>query len=335
MDTPFQAARGIAVSILCSTMFLASARAADSLSEPWSGADATDDPAYRKAIKEGLAEYDALHFEEARSLFRRAHSISPNARTLRGLGMTSFELRDYVSAVRNLSAALQDKRKPLSAEQRVHTQDLLDRSRMFVDTYTLTVSPANARVIIDGHAPEFESDGTLLFGFGTHTLEASARGRAVRSVPIAVRGGERKELSVTLALASAVGARSGDARVAEVVTAARPEPAVASNRSAAAWLWASGGAALLAVGAGIYWLRQNSQLNSCRNPLSPWACTNESTLKTQWNVGLGATVGTGAAALTMALIGILSWDFGHPPAANHSALGCNVGPLSIACARSF
>jgi len=32
---------------------------------------------YRKAIKEGLAEYDALHFEEARSLFRRAHEISP------------------------------------------------------------------------------------------------------------------------------------------------------------------------------------------------------------------------------------------------------------------
>jgi tetratricopeptide (TPR) repeat protein len=325
----------MAVVVLCSTMFLHSARAADDLSGPWSGGDATEEPAYRKAIKEGLAEYDALRFEEARSLFRRAHSISPNARTFRGMGMTSFELRDYVSAVRNLSAALQDKRKPLSAEQRIQTRELLDRSRMFLDVCTLTVSPPKARVIIDGHAPEFEPDGTLLLGFGAHTLEARAPGMATRSLPINVRGGERRVLAVTLAPASVAGVGSANARVAQVVTAAKPASTVSSNRSAAAWLWASGGTALLAAGAGIYWARQNSQLNSCRNPLNHWACTNESTLKTQRNIGLGATVGTGAAALTMALIGILSWNSGHPSAPNHSALGCVVSPSSIACERSF
>ncbi len=186
-------------------MHLPSARAAVDLSEPWSGVDATDAPAYRKTIKAGLAEYDALHFEEARNLFQHAHSISPNARTFRGIGMASFELRDYVLAVRNLSAALRDKRKPLSAEQRTQTQDLLDRSRMFVDVYTLTISPAEASVIIDGRAPEFEPDQTLLLGFGSHTLEARAPGMADRSLPIIVRGGERKELTVTLAPAAAAG----------------------------------------------------------------------------------------------------------------------------------
>jgi hypothetical protein len=309
-------------------MFLQSARAADSL-------DATDEPAYRKAIKQGLAEYKALHFEEARSLFRRAHSISPSARTFRGMGMTSFELRDHVSAVRNLSAALQDKRKPLSAEQRMDTQDLLDRSRRFVDLYRLTVSPPDARVLIDGHAPEFEPDGTLLFSSGTHTLDASAPGMAVRSLSINVRGGERKELSVTLEPALAGGARSADARVAQVVTAAKPAHAAESNGAAAAWLWAGGGAALLAIGGSIYWLTQNSHLNSCRNPSGRLECTDEPTIKTQWNIGLGVTLGTGAAALTMALIGILSWNSRPPPAARRSALGCTVSPFSIACARSF
>jgi hypothetical protein len=330
----FQPARGIAVAFaaLWSTTFLPPARAADSPTQPRSTADASDEPAYRKAIEEGLAEYDARHFEEARSLFRRAHEISPNARTFRGIGMTSFELRDYVSAVRNLSAALQDQRKPLTAEQRKNTQALLDRSRMFVDVYTLTMSPPNARVIIDGHAPEFEPDGTLVFGFGTHTVEASARGMAVRSFPVNVRGGERKELSVTLERASAAGVRSADASAGQVGMASKPG---ASNAGAAAWLWAGGGAALLATGAGIYWINRNTDLSSCRSPAAGWRCTNESTIKTQRNIAVGATVGAGAAAVTMALIGILSWDYGPPSPKKHSALDCTASPFGISCARSF
>jgi tetratricopeptide (TPR) repeat protein len=82
------------------------------------------DARYRSTLKDALAEYDANHFEEARVLFRRAHEINPNARTLRGIGMASFELRDYVAAVRTLSAALVETRKPLSAEQRTHAQGL-------------------------------------------------------------------------------------------------------------------------------------------------------------------------------------------------------------------
>jgi hypothetical protein len=313
-------------------MFTQAALAAHNLTEPSSGADAAEDPAYRTAIKEGLAEYDAHHFEEARSLFRRAHEISPNARTFRSIGMTSFELRDYVSAVRNLSAALLDQRKPLSTEQREHSQALLARSRAFVDGYTLTVSPRDARVIIDGHAPEFEPDGTLLFGFGLHTVEVSAHGMEVRSLPISVRGGERRELSVTLTPASAGGARSADGGLA---TAMKPGPGGVSNGSAAAWLWASGGTALLAGGVGIYWFTRDSQLNSCHNPAAGYLCTNDSALKTQRNVALGVTVGTGVAAVTMAIIGIISWNWGTPSATSHSALACGLSPFSVACARSF
>jgi len=334
----FQAARvrAIVMVILCSTVFLHAARAAESITDPGGGADGADDPAYRKAIKEGLAEYASLHFEEARSLFRRAHRISPNARTFRGIGMASFELRDYVAAMRNLSAALKDNRKPLSPEQRKHAQDLLDRSRIMVDVYTLTVSPSSARVLIDGRAPELDTDGVLLLGVGLHNLEASAPGMAVRSLPINVRGGERKELSVTLEPAFADGGRTTGGGATRVGTVTRPAPAVTSNRAATAWLLAGGGAALLAVGSGIYWGIQNSQLNSCRHPPNSGVyCNSESDIKLQRNIAIGATVGTGAAALTMALIGILSWHSGPMPAKKHSALDCTVGPFGIVCGGSF
>jgi hypothetical protein len=333
--SPLPVGRGIAVALAAFglAMFLPTAHADDTVAKSRSAVDAADEPAYRKTIEEGLAEYDARHFEEARSLFRRAHDISPNARTFRGIGMTSFELRDYVSAVHNLSAALQDVRKPLSDEQREHTQDLLDRSRIFVDVYTLTVSPKNSRVLIDGRTPELESNGTLMFGLGQHTVEVSAPGMRTRSLPINVRGGERKELSVTLEPASA--APPASAGAAPVVTAKKPLPAVASNGSAATWLWASGGAALVAVGAGIYWSTRETQLDHCRNaaPLAP--CTNKSTLTTWRDVALGTTIGAGAAALTMALIGILSWNSGPAAGQTHSALDCTVSPLGITCGRSF
>jgi len=330
----FRAVRVIAVAcaILCPTMFAPTARAADRMTESLAPADAADDPAYRKAVKEGLAEYAALHFEEARSLFRRAHRISPNARTFRGIGMTSFELRDYVAAVRNLSAALKDNRKPLSPEQRKHAQDLLDRSRMLVDAYSLTVSPRDARVLIDGRAPEIDADGMLLLSVGLHNLEVSAPGMTLRSLPINARGGERKELSVTLEPAF-----SGEARTAATATPKAPatRPA-ASNRAATAWLLVGGGAALLAVGSGIYWAMQNSQLNSCRHPANPHdSCDTESLLKLQRNVGIGATAVTGAAAVTMALIGILSWHSASPDAKKHSALDCSVGPFGLACGGRF
>jgi tetratricopeptide (TPR) repeat protein len=154
------------------------AGASELLPSPFAGPDTDDKAGYQKIIREGVAEYQAGRFEEALSLFRRAHEMSPSSRTFRGIGMASFELRDYVTAVRGLSAALQDKRKPLSSEQRKDAQGLLDRSLVFVDVYAVKLLPRTARLLVDGRTPELEPDGTLLLGFGVHAFEASASGWA-------------------------------------------------------------------------------------------------------------------------------------------------------------
>jgi len=324
---------GLGLAVLLSMAFLQTARAADKTLEP---SEASEDPAYRRAIKEGLAEYAALHYEEARSLFRHAHEISPNARTFRGIGMTSFELRDYVAAVRNLSAALKDPRKPLSPEQSKNAQELLDRSRMLVDVYSLTVSPRHARVLIDGRAPELDADRTLLLGVGLHNLEVSAPGMIMRSLPINVRGGERKELSVTLERVSVASARPTEPAGIRQATEAKPTPKAVSNRTATTWLLAGGGAALVAGGFGIYWATRQSQLQTCRRLSSPMVeCDAEGAITTERNVGIGATLGAGAAALTMGIIGILSWNSQPPAAKKHSALDCTVSPFGVTCGGFF
>ena len=42
---------------------------------------------YKQLIQQALGEFRRQNWPEARVLFRRAHALSPNARTLRGMGV--------------------------------------------------------------------------------------------------------------------------------------------------------------------------------------------------------------------------------------------------------
>jgi hypothetical protein len=322
---------------LCACVVLALVLAsAVALAEEGSTPDA--DARYRSTLKDALAEYDASHFEEARILFRRAHEINPNARTLRSIGMASFELRDYVAAVRALSAALVETRKTLNSEQRTHAQGLLERSRMYVDIYSLKISPADARVLIDGRAPDAEPDGTLLLGFGTHNLEVSKPGFVLRAMVVNVRGGERKELAMTLERKPVPAAVPAAPIATEVARSSSTAPQEhGEGHSGVAWFIAAGGAALLSAGAGTLWVIQNQELTRCHNP-PPHGylpCNNESAISGRRNLAIGATLGTGAVAITMAVIGMLSGDSEGTAPSARSALSCTVLPSGLLCSKSF
>jgi hypothetical protein len=294
------------------------------------------DARYRTTLKDALAEYDANHFEEARILFRRAHEINPNARTFRSIGMASFELRDYVAAVRALSAALMETRKPLSAEQRSHAQGLLERSRMYVDIYALKISPADARVLIDGRAPDPEPDGTVLLGFGSHNLEVSKPGFVLRTMTVNVRGGERKDLAMTLER-KPVSTVQPTAVATEVARSSTSGAGALSSHgeghSAAAWFIAAGGAALLSGGSAGMWILENKELTNCHR--IPDRCNNGGTIVSMRNLYVGATLGTGAAAITLAVIGMLRGDSAGTASSARSALSCTVLPSGVLCAKSF
>src|SRR5262245_19269943 len=121
-------------------------------------------------IGDAVAEYDAGHFQEARALFRQAHERQPTARTLRGIGMCSFELRDYVEATRALTQSLREQRRPLTSEQKRHAEALLARAHTFVGRYTVKVKPEGASLFVDGKPADLETDGVLLLPFGRHQL---------------------------------------------------------------------------------------------------------------------------------------------------------------------
>ena len=155
-------------------------------------------PAYENAIAQAVAEFGAGRWEEARALFKRAHQIEPNARTLRGMGMTAFELRMYVVALRELEAAVQDTRKPLTEAQRRSAQALIERTNAFVGRHQLVLEPAHAKPYVDGQPVQFEPGAVVLLDIGEHELRVVADGYRTATRRLRVEGGQRAVLRVTL-----------------------------------------------------------------------------------------------------------------------------------------
>ncbi|MCB9593809.1 MAG: hypothetical protein H6719_13835 [Sandaracinaceae bacterium] len=147
---------------------------------------------YEQLIEEALSESANGNWEDARAAFRQAHAAFPNARTERGIGMVSFEIRDYVDSVRHLRRALSNEVRPLTEEQRTEVQSLLTRALGRVAIFSLANVPEGADITIDGRAVEPEDDGTLMLPIGEHAVVVSGAHRWESSIP--VRGGENAPL---------------------------------------------------------------------------------------------------------------------------------------------
>ena len=307
---------------------------------------ADDDTPVSVLIGDAVAEYDAGHFQEARALFRQAHEKSPTARTLRGIGMCSFELRDYVEAARALGASLRETRRPLTAEQKRHAEALLSRANTFVGRFTVKVKPESASLFVDGHPAELEPDGVLLLPFGRHTLSlrCASCAPAEKDQDIEVSGGEHK--TVELELAPAPATATADASGAGAAGAGASGGTVISPPGGAhdatveqshAHAWLAGGAVVAALGAGgsaLWWRDQQHQLDICHNNAPAMqVCGNGSDINTRRNVAMGLTIGLGAVAVISGVAAALLWPHGNnetPP-----AVACLPTNNSISCAFRF
>ncbi len=301
--------------------------------------------AYPQLIEQALAEFEHKNWPEARVLFRRAHELSPNARTLRGMGVVSYEMRDYVSAVRELSAALEDPRQPLTAAQRREVRTLLSRAQTFVAVYQIRVSPEDATLRLDGVPLEREPDGSVLLSFGPHTLTASKQGFESGQSQLSVQGGERGEIALTLSEERAPVAQEPSPKTPPVTTAHEPDKAPRATDVAKAgsegklrYTWvALGAGALFGAGAAGLWFLGKNDLDAldarCERAAAQGSPCERGETNTDaieryqilTNVALGLTAG---AVLTASVLAYFEW-----PREREIALG--VGPTSVSVAGAF
>jgi len=188
----------LGVSVLC----LAPAVHADDAqaAKPAAQAPAQDiePPGYAIAIDTAVSEHDAGHFAEARTYFVRAHQLYPNARTLRGLGMVEFELRNYGESARYLEEALASQAKPLDDKLRKETQGLLARARAYIGEVHVAVDPGSATVMVDGVTVASGPEASFTLVVGDHELEFRAHGRLSEKRALHINGGEETSMRVVL-----------------------------------------------------------------------------------------------------------------------------------------
>lgn len=191
---PTHAVCALACALLLQVLLLQTPVRADERAER---AAASSD--YESLVESALREYRAHRFPEARSLFTQAHAVSPNARTLRGLGMVEFELRHYVESERLLERALAETVRPLSGALREETEQLWERADAFVAHYQILALPAQRVALnVDGVAWEAPLDQPISLAVGDHVLEFSAAGYATQRRRVVVHGGEHDSIAVTL-----------------------------------------------------------------------------------------------------------------------------------------
>jgi tetratricopeptide (TPR) repeat protein len=246
---------------------------------------------YRRVLREAIGEFNAGRFEEARALFRRAHEMSPSARTLRGIGMASYELRDYADAFLSLNEALASTGNPLTRRQRREVEELLRNTRSFLGRFYLVVEPPGAEVAVDSVAPARDTDGSILLGLGQHTISAELDGYEPGSLSLTVEGGEDRELRLRL-----------EPLPPPVAVAPAPPEDDGSDTLVTVTLFGSAGALLAAAIGGALWLDDRaSEIDRCANPPAGSYCLNPQTLASERNSATGFTVAMSiASGLTLA-----------------------------------
>jgi hypothetical protein len=229
------------------------------------GAAASNEARYQQAIRKALDEFAAGHWTEARIFFEDAHAISPNARTFRGLGATSYEARRYVDAISLLEQALACQVRPLTTQMAQETGRLLEEARRFVSPVDLTVEPSQAEVRLDGEAVPIEKRGRLIVDPGEHELTASAAGYEADRRVVMAEGGRRINVHLVLKRPEPLVAARGEPVVNEpmpLTAAATSQPTAAAHSDQS---WALGvtlgvaGAAGIATGWVFFALRQNTR----------------------------------------------------------------------------
>lgn len=291
------------------------------------GRPGRDDPHYRELIRDALEEYELGNWAEAKLFFADAHAIYPNARTLRGLGLVAYAMRDYVQASDWLARALESTEQPLTGEMRSAASAMLEQSQRFEARVRFDLSPRAAELSIDDQPVQYAADGSARLNPGAHEVTARLTGYEYVSRQISLEAGARR--SVQLQLRPGEDKLAG-APAASVGHAANSDPAPLdaaqdSGSAVAPWL-VIGVSGAVAIAGGLLLAGAMSDIDELEDPDadSEWSQV-ESTYDST-----AARSGVGIALLSLGLAGVaagVTWTLWPDEHEHHVKVG--IGPLGL------
>lgn len=150
---------------------------------------------YDDVLDHAMDAFDAHDYAQARVLFERAWALRPNARVLRGLGISALYLERFTLAKRELSQALVATAQPLTASQRQGVEELLTWMEQSLGTLRLELRPSDALVTLDDK-PVAERE--LVVKPGTHRFHVTAEGFTPEDTSVEIEAGQDKRIDLSL-----------------------------------------------------------------------------------------------------------------------------------------
>ena len=215
----------------------------------------TNDEQAEALIHQGVELRAQDQTARALPLFEKAYRLSRTPRTAGQLGLCELELAHHVDAQRHLIEALASPDHPWIVKNRSTLMRQLAAAAANVGELALTVSPADADILLDGKPIDKSLAGpSIHLKKGPVAVEIRAPGYEPEHETITIRAGQREQRSFTLvpepvkqvAVTTPLDAPTpAPAAAVDLTTApSTPEHAAQSERIAA---WITGGAALGAL----------------------------------------------------------------------------------------
>jgi hypothetical protein len=251
----------------------------------------------RVAFRKGVAQLRAQDWTGARTSFEAAWALYPHPSILLNLAIARLHTDDPIRAEQDLVRFLSED-GGASADELASAREALAEARSRLGSLRVVVSPASARVTVDGTAVETVRRADAASGVvaemrikpGRHAVVAEAEGHVPdrRSVDVAAKA----EVAVTIALA-----------VVEAPPKPPPPPAPSATRDVVGWsLVGLAGAALIT--GGVTALRAKSLSDDYADRGSPRfqdpdARSSGIAFRTAADVSLGVALVSGAAAVIL------------------------------------
>jgi hypothetical protein len=286
-----------------------------------------DDP-----VAHGIQMREEGRDEEALALFRLSFATSHEPRALAQMGLAEQALGRFVAAESDLKVALASEKDPWIEGNRPVLERALSITSSHLADIEIVSNIPGAELWING-----ARDGTLPLPpvrveGGGMVLEVRARGYETlqRTVVVAAGARFREEMVLVPVLPSSSPPGS----------AARPRDAASINSArTVAWSLVAGGSALLAAGVAAQLVRETNAATYDDDALCFFGTITRDERCGRYRIAadhaqtlaIAAYLGAGAALGAAALLFLI--DRHERPV--RSALSCAVGPLMVACARSF
>jgi hypothetical protein len=201
--SPVTVAPRLALALLSSTRCAATALGF-AIALSLTGAARAQGDSYKQHMENGVKLYADRNYPAAVVEFQAAYEARPSANPLLNIALCDKEMFHYPQAIAALEAALQKHGAGLDAADKKAAEDAIKDMRGLLGTVTVTLTPRDATLLIDGEEqPAGMAGKPILLGPGEHKLVARAEG--YRSAEQSITVASRRDQALPIALVAEKG----------------------------------------------------------------------------------------------------------------------------------